>query len=112
MNQYSRYQEIGLPWLQKIPAHWEIRRNKNVFIEQKEEVGENSSAYTLLSLTLRGIIPRDMDGGGKFPSSFDKYKVIKKDIWLFAYLTLTRRHARWDCPSMMECSLGHTPLCV
>ena len=44
MNQYSRYQEIGLPWLQKIPAHWEIRRNKNVFIEQKEEVGENSSA--------------------------------------------------------------------
>ena len=33
-------------------------------------------------------------------------------IWLFAYLTLTRRHARWDCPSMMECSLGHTPLCV
>ena len=83
MNQYSRYQEIGLPWLQKIPAHWEIRRNKNVFIEQKEEVGENSSAYTLLSLTLRGIIPRDMDGGGKFPSSFDKYKVIKKVYMAF-----------------------------
>ena len=83
MNQYSRYQEIGLPWLQKIPAHWEIRRNKNVFIEQKEEVGENSSAYTLLSLTLRGIIPRDMDGGGKFPSSFDKYKVIKKGYMAF-----------------------------
>lgn len=83
MNQYSRYQEIGLPWLQKIPAHWEIRRNKNVFIEQKEEVGENSSAYTLLSLTLRGIIPRDVDGGGKFPSSFDKYKVIKKGYMAF-----------------------------
>lgn len=63
--------------MKAVPAHWEIRRNKNIFTEQKEIVGERSADYTLLSLTLNGIIPRDMDGGGKFPESFDKYKIVK-----------------------------------
>lgn len=49
----------------------------------KEEVGEHSSEYTLLSLTLNGIIPRDMDAGGKFPSDFGKYKVVKKGYMAF-----------------------------
>lgn len=83
MNRYSEYKPINLPWLANIPSHWDIRRNKNVFTELKEEVGEKSSAYTLLSLTLSGIIPRDMDGGGKFPASFDKYKIVKNGNMAF-----------------------------
>ena len=77
MSAYAEYQKINLPWLKAIPAHWEVRRNKNIFTEQKEIVGEKSSDYTLLSLTLSGIVPRDMDGGGKFPESFDKYKIVR-----------------------------------
>lgn len=77
MSAYAEYQDINLPWLKAIPAHWEVRRNKNIFTEQKEIVGEKSSNYTLLSLTLNGIVPRDMDGGGKFPESFDKYKIVR-----------------------------------
>ena len=77
MSGYVEYREVNLPWLKAVPAHWEIRRNKNIFTEQKELVGERSADYTLLSLTLNGIIPRDMDGGGKFPESFDKYKIVK-----------------------------------
>lgn len=83
MKAYSEYKAMNLPWLKAIPAHWEIRRNKNVFTEMKEEVGEHSSEYTLLSLTLNGIIPRDMDAGGKFPSDFGKYKVVKKGYMAF-----------------------------
>lgn len=77
MSAYAEYQDINLPWLKAIPAHWQVRRNKNIFTEQKEIVGEKSSNYTLLSLTLNGIVPRDMDGGGKFPESFDKYKIVR-----------------------------------
>ncbi len=77
MSAYAEYQDINLPWLKAIPAHWEVRRNKNIFTEQKEIVGKKSSNYTLLSLTLNGIVPRDMDGGGKFPESFDKYKIVR-----------------------------------
>lgn len=77
MSVYAEYRGINLPWLKVIPAHWEMRRNKNIFTEQKEIVGEKSADYTLLSLTLNGIVPRDLDGGGKFPESFDKYKVVR-----------------------------------
>lgn len=83
MKAYEEYCTINLPWLQQIPAHWEIRKNKNIFTEMKMEVGSNFSDYTLLSLTLRGIIPRDMNGGGKFPESFEKYKVVKKGYMVF-----------------------------
>lgn len=83
MSGYAEYREVNLPWLKAVPAHWEIRRNKNIFTEQKEIVGEMSADYTLLSLTLNGIIPRDMDGGGKFPESFDKYKIVKNGDMAF-----------------------------
>jgi len=80
---YEKYKNINLPWLYKIPAHWDIYRNKNIFTEIKDEVGNDSEKYKLLSLTLNGIIPRDMEGGGKFPESFDKYKIIKPGYMVF-----------------------------
>ncbi len=83
MRTYSDYQMINLPWLKQIPSHWNICRNKNIFTEMKAEVGEHSSEYTLLSLTLNGIIPRNMDAGGKFPSDFGKYKIVKEGYMAF-----------------------------
>lgn len=77
MKKYESYQPMGLSWLSQVPQHWSISRNKNVFEESKETVGENFSRYTLLSLTLSGIIPRDVSSGkGKFPQSFDTYKKV------------------------------------
>lgn len=77
MSKYESYKPMGLPWLSQVPQHWSISRNKNVFEESKETVGENFSRYTLLSLTLSGIIPRDVSSGkGKFPQSFDTYKKV------------------------------------
>lgn len=77
MKKYESYQPMGLPWLSQVPQRWSISRNKNVFEESKETVGENFSRYTLLSLTLSGIIPRDVSSGkGKFPQSFDTYKKV------------------------------------
>ena len=51
MLRYPLYQKTDLPWLAEIPAHWDLRRNKNVFSEMKEEVGERSGEYTLLQLS-------------------------------------------------------------
>ena len=77
MKPYTAYKQINLPWLKSIPDHWEIWRNKNIFTELKEEVGDEVDSHRLLSLTLNGIIPRDVNAGGKFPSSFEKYKIVK-----------------------------------
>lgn len=78
MTPYPEYKATNLPWLPQIPAHWELVRNKNVLKEQKDTVGKYSSQYTLLSLTLCGIIPRDMENcKGKFPAEFDNYKIVR-----------------------------------
>lgn len=47
MSGYAEYREVNLPWLKVVPAHWEMQRNKNIFTEQKEIVGERSADYTL-----------------------------------------------------------------
>ena len=53
---YEKYKAIDLPWLKEVPEHWEIARNKHCLVSRKDLVGSNFSDYTLLSLTLRGII--------------------------------------------------------
>ena len=76
MKPYPNYSPINLPWMKQKPNHWKMLKNKCVFDESKDLVGEDSDEYTLLSLTLNGIIPRDISSGkGKFPQSFAKYKV-------------------------------------
>lgn len=83
MNKYERYKKVDLPWLEEVPAHWEVKRNKSIFKEKKEVVGERFIDYKLLSLTLRGVIERNLDGGGKFPASFEKYVVVKSNDFVF-----------------------------
>lgn len=74
---YPEYRRIDLPWLKKIPVNWRLIRNKQFLVEKKGVVGDLSNRYTLLSLTLQGVIKRDLSKKkGKFPSSFDTYKII------------------------------------
>ena len=78
MKSYPNYSITPLPWLPNIPAHWELVRNKNIFGETKDVVGDDIDAYPLLSLTTKGIILRDMASGkGKFPKDFNTYKIVK-----------------------------------
>lgn len=84
MRTYQEYMDSPLPWLRKVPSHWELFRNKNIFQEVKDTVGEDASAYPLLSLTTKGIILRDVESGkGKFPKDFNTYKVVSKGDMAF-----------------------------
>lgn len=55
---------------------------KNLLIEHKDTVGDDKS-YQLLSLTLNGVIIRDMDAGGKFPAEFTTYKQVYPNNLIF-----------------------------
>lgn len=84
MKSYPEYVAAPLPWLARIPAHWELARNKNIFQEVKDTVGENADAYPLLSLTTKGIILRDVESGkGKFPKDFNTYKIVAQGDMAF-----------------------------
>ena len=59
-------------------------RHKNVLAEHKELVGKNEKQYTLLSLTLKGVIIRDLsEGKGKFAKDYDKYVVVDPGDFIF-----------------------------
>jgi len=89
MRPYPSYKDSGVParaeqreaggeWFDKIPSHWKTTKNKHYLIEKKSEVGEKWKDYPLLSLTKKGIIFRDVESGkGKYPGSFENYKVVE-----------------------------------
>ncbi len=68
--------ESGVEWIGQVPSHWEILRGKDIFEQTKNKAGLVSSSYDVLSLTLKGVIKRDLDNmKGKIPASFDGYQI-------------------------------------
>ena len=60
MKRYEKYKNSGVDWIGEIPEEWEMLANKFIFSLKKDVVGRRSSEYELLSLTLKGVIKRDM----------------------------------------------------
>ena len=84
MPKYASYKDSGVEWLGKLPTEWDLVANKHIFNLKKNLVGKRSSEYELLSLTLKGIIKRDMENPeGKFPAEFDTYQKVNVDDFVF-----------------------------
>ncbi|MHC9542649.1 MAG: hypothetical protein AB9903_24330 [Vulcanimicrobiota bacterium] len=84
LKPYPEYKDSGLPWLGVVPAHWKFLPNKQVFKLRSEIVGENFGEFVLLSLTLNGVIKRDMvNPKGKFPTEFNTYQVVQPGDFVF-----------------------------
>lgn len=70
--------DSGIPWIGKIPSHWEVRRNKYLFKEEDEKNLDLS--FQLLTFSRKkGIIPFS-EVNEKEPSASDlkNYKVIRQ----------------------------------
>lgn len=84
IKKYPAYKDSGVEWLGEIPEHWGLVANKYVFKLKKNQVGKKSDQYTLLSLTLNGVVKRDMENPqGKFPAEFDTYQEVKEGDFIF-----------------------------
>ncbi|EGR1556617.1 restriction endonuclease subunit S [Vibrio parahaemolyticus] len=81
---YPEYEDTKVQWLPDLPQHWGIERIKRMLRLKRTLVGKKSSEYQLLSLTLKGIITRDISTGeGKIPESFDTYQEVEKNDLVF-----------------------------
>lgn len=77
---YPEYKDSGVEWLGRVPKDWAVEKNKTAFSFKKEIVGVRKNDYKILSLTLNGVIPRDMDNNmGKFPADYATYQIVKPD---------------------------------
>lgn len=68
LKPYADYKESGLPWLGRVPAHWEVRRIKTAL----RELDRRSSAglEPLLSLRMQaGLVDHHALGGRPIPPS-------------------------------------------
>ena len=84
MERYNEYKDSSVQWLGEIPSHWDMLALKHILKLRKKLVGKQSYKYDLLSLTLQGIIKRDIDNPtGKFPSSFDTYQEVNAGDFVF-----------------------------
>ncbi|WP_181364904.1 restriction endonuclease subunit S [Bacillus cereus] len=83
MSRYQEYKESGFQWVGKMPSHWNIIRHKYIFKKVQRIAGERSKEYDVMSLTMRGVIKRDVESNiGKMPASFDGYQIIQPDSLL------------------------------
>lgn len=65
--------DSGIEWLEDIPSHWQVMPNKRIMKKEKD-LCPKYQGEDILSLTMNGVIVRDLDAGGKMPTTFDGYQ--------------------------------------
>lgn len=80
----TKVQALAPNFVTQANPNWKERPLWSLFELKKEIVGESWTDFTLLSLTKRGVIVRDLsESKGKFPESFDGYQKVLKDDFIF-----------------------------
>ena len=84
LKSYPKYKETGIELLARLPEHWDLVPNRSIFKIRKRVVGAKSNDFTLLSLSINGVIPRNLeDPEGKFPADFSTYQVVEPGNLVF-----------------------------
>lgn len=65
----------GIEWVGQMPLAWDAVPNKYLMYKVKN-ICPVYNGEDILSLTTNGVIIRDLNGGGKMPTSFDGYQKI------------------------------------
>lgn len=67
--------DSGIEWVGTIPKEWDVKANKYVMTKIKV-IKPLYQGEDILSLTMNGVIVRDLDAGGKMPTSFNGYQTL------------------------------------
>ncbi len=65
----------GIEWVGTIPSNWMVMPNKRIMHKQKV-LCDKYNGEDILSLTMNGVIVRNLDAGGKVPATFDGYQIV------------------------------------
>ncbi len=73
-----KMKDSGVEWIGEIPEEWEVSRHKYV-MHKRKTICEHYNGEDIISLTMNGVIIRDLDAGGKMPTSFDGYQYVEPE---------------------------------
>ena len=68
--------DSGIEWIGDIPAEWGVVPHKRIMHKVKE-ICEQYNGEDVISLTVNGVVKRDLTAGGKMPTSFDGYQYVE-----------------------------------
>ena len=68
--------DSGIEWIGEIPAEWGVVPHKRIMHKVKE-ICEQYNEKDIISLTVNGVVKRDLTAGGKMPTSFDGYQYVE-----------------------------------
>ncbi|MFN0301216.1 MAG: restriction endonuclease subunit S [Burkholderiales bacterium] len=99
LKPYQEFKESGLPWLGKVPGHWNVKRAKSIFqrIDERSKTGKEE---LLTVSSARGIVPRKSANVTMFKAeSYLGYKLcwpgdlVINSLWAWAGgLGVSRHH--------------------
>ncbi len=74
---------VEFTWIKNKPENWKTQRVKNHFILTKNKT-ETPEGYPILSLTMKGIIERDVSSNeGQLPETYKGYNLLDKGDIVF-----------------------------
>lgn len=66
----------GIEWIGEIPVGWSIMPHKYI-IHKEKSICEHYNGENIISLTMNGVVIRDLTAGGKMPTTFDGYQYVE-----------------------------------
>lgn len=75
LNPNAPMKQSGIPWVGEIPNHWKVIANKYI-MHKKKDIVPIYGGQDIISLSMNGVIVRDLDAGGKMPTTFNGYQHI------------------------------------
>ena len=88
MNKVAGYEMRGNTgeWFGSLPVNWSILPLKYAFSIKKEIAGK--LGYTVLSVTQKGIKPKDMLDKGQFALDYSKYQLVNRGEFIMNHMDL------------------------
>lgn len=75
LNPNAEMKDSEIEWVGQMPLAWDAVPNKYLMYKVKN-ICPVYNGEDILSLTTNGVIIRDLNGGGKMPTSFDGYQNV------------------------------------
>lgn len=83
---YRKMKDSKVQWLGDIPSTWNTRLLKYMFAIKKNIAGE--TGHQVLSVTQRGVVPKNMTERGQFALDYSKYQLVKAGDFVMNHMDL------------------------
>lgn len=75
LNPNVEMKSSPIAWAKNIPSHWKHMPNKYIMTKIKK-ICPFHNDEDIISLSMNGVVVRDLDAGGKMPATFNGYQFV------------------------------------